>query len=217
MTCPNCQTACGEGDSFCFRCGAPLQVPAARKGTHIVPLLILAALSVFGIALFFLIPMAEPASDTPWFRITDGTLYFDAELYSGSSELTVPETVNGQTVTAIAPSCFEGCDRLTTVILPDTVTAIGSYAFTGCTSLRGIFIPPSVTSIDVCAFRGCTALEAISLPGSLTRIGEHTFDNCDKLAHIFFDGTHNQWTTLYSAHINLYTQVYCTDGKFLQR
>lgn len=217
MTCPKCQTICNDTDSFCYRCGASLTAPSVKKGTHIIPLLILTVMSVLGIVLFILFPMPSAESDTPWFSVTDGTLYFDPELYTGPSELTVPETVNGQTVTAIGRSCFFECSGLTTVILPDTVESIGAYAFEGCTSLRGIYIPESVTTIYACAFRDCSALEAVSLPGSLTTIGSHSFDGCEKLAYILFDGTHSQWEALYTDHINLHTHVYCTDGSYLHR
>jgi hypothetical protein len=217
MTCPNCQTVCGVGDSFCFRCGARLNTQPEKKGSHKVPILILLALSILGTALFFLIPMTPTQSETPWFYMEQGELCFDPSLYSGSSELTVPDQIDGQTVIAIAPHCFEGCTELTTVILPDTVRYIGTYAFAGCTSLRGIYIPESVIAIDARAFQDCTALEAISIPASVTAIGSDTFTGCEKLAHIFYDGMHSQWQALYGDAINLYTHVYCTDGSFLHR
>lgn len=217
MTCPKCQTICNDSDSFCYRCGASLTAPPAKKGTHIIPLLILTVMSVLGIVLFVLFPMPSAVSDTPWFTVIDGELYFDPAQYDGPAELTVPEIVNGRTVTAIGRSCFSECSELTTVILPDTVKTIGAYAFEDCTSLRGIFIPESVTTIYAFAFRDCSALEAISLSGNLTTIGANCFDGCEKLVYVLFDGTHSQWEALYSDHINLHTHVYCTDGRFLHR
>lgn len=218
MNCPNCQSLCLSEDRYCFHCGTCLETPKPKRGTHLIPLLLLFALSVLGIALFFLIPMGgEVPSDTPWFYMEQGELYFDAALYTGGPELTVPEIVDGEPVTAIGPNCFANCQNLTTVILPDTLYYIGTYAFSGCTSLRGILIPESVEVIDARAFQGCTALEAISLQGTISAIGSDTFDGCEGLKHIFFDGPHSQWEALYSQHINLYTHVYCTDGTFLHR
>lgn len=218
MNCPNCQNVCGETDRYCFRCGAALRPTGSpKKGTHLVPLSILTFLSLLGIILFFLIPMTEPVSDTPWFSIENGVLSFDPYLYSGSSELTVPEIVNGQTVTQIGTNCFKDCTTLTTVILPESVRSIGVGAFSGCSSMRGIFIPESVTEIQGSAFARCSRLEAISLPSTLTFLGKGAFNGCDKLNYILYDGLFEDWRNLYNDHINIHTHVYCTDGTYLHK
>lgn len=218
MTCPNCQNICGDTDRFCFRCGTPLTAEKApRKGSHLAPMLILAALSLLGIVLFFLIPMDAAVSAEPWFTVEDGTLYFDESLYTGPGELTVPDTVGGETVRSIGAHCFEDCAGLTTVILPDTVTAIGDAAFAGCVSLRDIHIPEGVTTIGAEAFLSCTALEAVTVPSTVESIGKDAFDGCGKLDFIFYNGIHSHWKKLYSTYIGPNTQVFCTDGSFLQR
>ncbi len=217
MICPNCHNSCGENDQFCFRCGAALAAPQSpKKGSHRAPIAILMALSILGIILFFAIPMAESVSETPWFRVVDGTLYFDSSKYTGGSELTVPEVVDGQTITAIGRQAFENCTELTTVILPDTVLRIEYAAFGGCTSLRGIFIPAGVVAIGDHAFADCVKLEAITIPASVDSIGSGAFDGCEKLSYIFFVGEFSRWQTLYSAHITSKTYVYCADGTYLQ-
>lgn len=45
-----------------------------------------------------------------------------------------------------------------------SVICIGSYAFQGCRRLTNIIIPDSVTSISNGAFSGCNSLESITLP-----------------------------------------------------
>ena len=225
MNCPKCQTVCGENDRFCFRCGTPLQSSRQEKyGTHRVPLLILSALAILGICLFFLIPAVpgptEPLAeepDMPYFSVTGGLLKFDSSLYTGPSELIVPASLQGQTITGIAPGCFENCTELTTVILPDTLETIGARAFAGCTSLRGIAIPEGVKTLGKEAFSGCPALEAISVPASITAIGAGCFSDCGSLLHIFYAGEFSDWRSLYSEKITLKTQVYCTDGSHLNR
>lgn len=218
MICPNCKTLCEDYDRFCYHCGAPLsQTPPEKKGSHKIPVLLLTLLSALGIVLFFLIPMGNVPSDTPWFTVQDGTLFFDESLYTGGSELTVPEKVNGQTVTAISDHCFEGNLYLTTVILPDTIEVIGDYAFSGCTGMRGIFLPEGIAEIGSEAFASCSSLEAITVPSSVVSIGSGAFSGCSKLSHIFYTGTFTRWRSLYSSHINLYTHVYCTDGTYLHR
>lgn len=217
MTCHNCQTVCGENDRFCYRCGARLNESTAKKGTHRIPVLILITLSVIGIALFYMIPMGSSDPETPWFTIDNGTLFFDESLYTGSSELTVPEVVNGQTVLHIGERCFEGSTYLTTVILPDTVQSIGNGAFSNCVALRGIYLPEGLTHIGNEAFLYCTKLEAISIPSTTESIGRAAFEGCDKLFYIFFNAEFHRWEALYSGHISLYTHVYCTDGSHLHR
>lgn len=229
MNCPNCNSLCEEHYNYCTHCGTRLveeaAVPTVKKGSHLVPVLIMLVLSLVGLGIYFATAQTPTASgkpdlpalsDTPWFSIRDGSVSFDPALYEGSSELEIPRQVNGQTVTSLADGCFENCTELTTVILPDTVETIGSYAFYGCTSIRGIALPSSVTSIEEGAFYGCTELEAICIPATVTQIGADAFDLCDNLWYIFYLGNYEQWTGLYGEFINVYTGVYCEDGSFYQ-
>lgn len=193
------------------------EAPAApeKKGSHWVPILILAVLSLLGLLVFFATAgKTGTSSATPWFTVVDGTLYFDESRYTGPEELTVPETVGSQTVTALADSCFSGCGGITTVILPDTVTEIGSAAFSGCTALRGIYLPDGVTEIGIFAFNGCTALEAVRVPGSVEEIGMGALFGCDALRYILFDGNHADWEALGCESGNSIALVYCDDGVF---
>ena len=193
----------------------------AKKGTHWIPIVIMAVLCVFGLALFLALPFdtadAPMVSDseTPWFYNDNGTLYFYEEYYHGPEELTVPDMVDGRPVTALAPYCFAGCD-FTTVILPDTLERIGNNAFDGCTSMRGIFLPEGLTSIGAEAFYCCSELEAICIPSTTKVIETDAFYGCLKLQHIFYNGIHSHWLDLYEDMIGARTQVYCTDGTFGQ-
>lgn len=215
MNCPFCGARCGENDHYCSRCGGMLRtVPAPKKGSHLVPVLILLLLSLLGTAVFFLTRSGAPAeSDTPWFQISDGYLYFDESLYTGSSELTVPAQIDGQTVLALGEGCFENCTGLTTVILPDTLEVIGPYAFAGCTALRGIYIPDSVRVIGSYAFYGCESLEAVTVP-LVRRINPGAFEGCYQLDHVFYAGSYGDWVKLYTGPIGMQTIIYCKDGSF---
>ena len=241
MLCVNCGCTVPEGAGFCPCCGekmpgviaaapAPQPEPAAepsvpgKKGTHWIPLVIMALLCVLGLSLFFALPydsgeaaVENPASETPWFYNDGGTLYFYEALYNGPAELTVPEIVDGQPVTALSQDCFAYCENLTTVILPDTLETIPDGAFEGCTAMRGIFIPEGVTYIGRNAFRNCTALEAICIPESVEKIESGAFDGCLSLRYILYSGIHSRWSDLYGDYICLETQVYCTDGTFIHR
>ncbi len=191
-----------------------------KKKRRFVPYLILSILFVIGLTAFILIPYEAPAlsdPDMPWFSIKDGVLQYDAALYTGSEELTVPKTVAGQTVTSIGGGCFAGDDYITTVKLPETVSSIGQSAFADCTRLRGIFIPESVTEISAAAFRGCAALESVCIPYSVATIGSDAFDGCVKLAHIFYTGPHASWAALYNEPISDTTSIYTANGTVKQK
>lgn len=242
MYCPNCGAISQPGARFCYQCGNPLtaeqstlqvalqpkpvSIPecpaepaAAKKGSHFIPILILAIMSILGLVLFFLIPLGAgsnpvSSSEIPWFIMEEGTLYFDEAYYDGVSDLTVPEKANGETVQQLSDYCFAYCAEITAVTLPDTLTEIGEYAFAGCSSLRGIEIPESVALIGAHAFEDCTALEAIRIPSGVEEIGSAAFRRCSSLNYIFFDGTYAQWTALYDGKVNPNTTVFCSDGEF---
>lgn len=200
--------------------------PPTKVGRRRVPVIIMAVLLILGLLLFFFGPdlpvytdpenAAQTQSETPWFHNEDGTLYFDADLYTGPAELTIPETVDGQPVVFLADECFADSEAITTVVLPATLEEIGDGAFANCTALRGIFIPDGVKRIGSGAFENCTALEAIHIPSSIASIGRDAFWGCSKLAHIMYDGTFADWNNLYSSYISGKTKVYCSDGTFPQ-
>ena len=220
MYCPNCGAYCAKDDRYCYLCGTPLPVQKTRKGSLWFPALLLVLMSAAGLLLFFAtVGNTRPArgqSNTPWFQIKNGTLYFEESYYTGGSELTVPSEIDGQTVRILSEDCFADCTDLTTVYLPDTLTTIGYGAFSGCTSLRGIYIPESVNMIGQDAFYGCTGLESICIHNRIKIIDKNAFDNCDRLDFIIFLGTHEQWCALYDEFINPYTGVFCDDGSFYQ-
>lgn len=203
---------------------APVSPPVKpRQGSHWVPIVIMAVLCVFGLTLFFALPYHNTAaqspvqsSDTPWFYNDGGTLYFFEEFYTGPSEVTIPDTVDGQPVTALGEYCFAYSSRITTVILPDTVVTIGEGAFLECTALRGIYLPEGLIHIGAEAFYYCSALEAICIPSTVKAIETDAFYGCLKLQHIFYNGIHSHWLDLYEDMIGARTRVYCTDGTFGQ-
>ena len=55
--------------------------------------------------------------------------------------ITIPSTHMGKPVTGIGDSAFEGCGKLTSVVIPDSVTSIGFSAFKGCNALTSITLP----------------------------------------------------------------------------
>ena len=97
-----------------------------------------------------------------WLEWLEELDWVEGEKYY-KSNLSIPKSLMGYTVTSIGSSAFEYCDSLTSVTIPDSVTSIGSYAFRDCDSLTSITIPDSVTSIGDCAFEYCYSLTSITV------------------------------------------------------
>lgn len=79
---------------------------------------------------------------------------------------------------------FEGCTKLTEIIIPNTVVGCYDRTFMGCTSLVNVVIPDCVTFLSGSTFMNCTSLETIHLPSNLIGIGRSLFENCTKLKSI---------------------------------
>lgn len=215
MDCKNC--GCPNIILTCPDCGAshelPPGLPAPSKQRQWLPVTLLCVIFAIGLLLFFLIPM-DKADDFDYFEIADGVLYFYEEYYTGEPVLTVPETVDGQTVTALSVGCFENNSTLNTIILPDTLVEIREKAFCGCTKLRGVKIPEGVESIGAGAFRGCVNLESVYIPGSIGFIGPDAFDGCSTMVYLFYSGLYQNLQQLYPQEINPYTWAICLDGEY---
>lgn len=93
--------------------------------------------------------------------------------YNGTkASFTVPDTVNGITVTGIGSGVFEG-KNVSEVVLPSGVISIGQNAFKDCTVLKTVFAK-GVISIADNAFYNCIWLKNIYL-GPVTSIGKYAF------------------------------------------
>ena len=99
--------------------------------------------------------------------------------------IVIPETITYNdttyTVESIGPYAFNGCSRLTGIVIPNSVTSIGKLAFKGCTNLTCINIPSSVTYIGNRGFEDCTGLVDITIPNSVTDMGSSAFSGCSGL------------------------------------
>ena len=108
--------------------------------------------------------------------------------YFGSITLPATVTYNGveYSVTSIGEYAFSGCDRLTSITIPEGVTSIEDGAFCGCGSLAAITLPEGVKSIGELAFSACDRLTSITLPEGVTSIGNSAFYECIGLTFIIF-------------------------------
>lgn len=104
------------------------------------------------------------------------------EAFQGCTKLTT--IVIPENITSIGNSAFENCNNLTgSLTLPKSLTTIGTHAFDRCGSLTGsLVIPDNVTSLGMYAFSNCTGFDGtLIISNSLTQIGSYTFNGCSGL------------------------------------
>jgi hypothetical protein len=82
------------------------------------------------------------------------------------------------------------------VINGNTLTTIGITAFNGLSSLTSINLPSSLTTIGTSAFNNCSSLVTINLPSSLTSIGNNIFQGCTSLTTVTVDAENTNFKTI---------------------
>ena len=113
--------------------------------------------------------------------------------YSGSkTELTLPDTLDGQPVISVGAGCFRGSE-LTEVTIPHGIREIGEEAFADSTDLKKVYLGGSVNVIGARAFAN-TGLIKMDIPGCVRSIGAEAFLNCDKLYNIVIEEGVEEWS-----------------------
>ncbi len=98
------------------------------------------------------------ASHLTW-RVEDGKAIITGSK-SVSGDLVIPATVGDNIpVVEIDDGAFYGCDKLTSVTIPEGVTTIGESAFENCTGLKKVTLPKSLVMVDKDAFDGTNVKE----------------------------------------------------------
>ena len=154
-----------------------------------------------------------------FYEIPDSELYnyqvnSDSSLvithYNGSGlNVTVPETINGNTLYSLGSEAFFNNKYITSVTVPGVVTNWGDYVFgncesltsaaisdgckdlgystfTGCTSLESVYLSNDLTSVPDYTFAGCTSLKSVNIPSNAEFIGNGAFNGCTSLESIVF-------------------------------
>ena len=159
-------------------------------------------------------PTASPVEDFEY-KLTGGSILI--RKYVGrDTEVSIPSTIEGKTVTIIGDyaflrcsslseitipvgvtsiyiGAFGGCSSLRKITIPTNVKFIGESAFSGCSSLTTITIPAGVASIEDYVFSWCGSLSEITIPTSVMSIGAHAFDECSSLTDVYYSGSQQQW------------------------
>lgn len=95
--------------------------------------------------------------------------------YGGISDVVIPSEYEGVPVIGIREFAFEGCEELTSVVIPDSVKAIGERAFCGCSNLVSATVSGNISRS---AFASCTSLSEVTFLPTVQTIGENAFENC---------------------------------------
>ncbi len=77
---------------------------------------------------------ATPASSFVYAVNEDGTVRI-TKFNGTETDVVIPSTIGGKSVTSIESGTFYNCTSLTSVTIPDSVTSIGEMAFSECTNL----------------------------------------------------------------------------------
>ena len=123
------------------------------------------------------------------------------ELIAGCFNSVIPDDGS---VTSIGTSAFSGCEKLTSIIIPNCIKQV--YGFNDCTGLTDVSFADGIETIS--GFSGCTSLTEVEIPSSVTSISGFSrcenltsirlsegleslvgFNNCEKLTSISFPKT----------------------------
>jgi hypothetical protein len=117
------------------------------------------------------------------YSINNGTVTITAYAGPGGA-VTIPSTIAGLPVTAIAAQVFFNLTNLTGITLPSNLADLGRYCFAYCTNLAGTVLPTGLMDLQDSVFSGCSSLMAITIPNSVTNIGTDAFGGCINLTNV---------------------------------
>lgn len=87
-------------------------------------------------------------------------------------------------ITEIKDRAFRGCEKLTSIKLPQTLSYLGAGAFSS-SGLESIRIPGSVEKIPVLCFSGCEHLKTVILKDGIREIDSQAFIHCPNLEAVY--------------------------------
>ena len=126
----------------------------------------------------------EGTSAYTYVTLNDGTVEITG--YKGKRRyLTIPDSIDGKTVSSIGKDAFKGNKRLREVTFPTGLVYIQDSAFEEVKNLRKItFTGDRLAEIGKTAFFECTALQAVNIPDSVLKIKPECFAECSSLASV---------------------------------
>jgi len=108
--------------------------------------------------------------------------------------VTIPDTIGGYPVTAIARFALAECDELTAITIPNGISELPNWLFAGCDKLAVVTLPAGVTQIGMGAFAGCFSLETVLYDGGVADAATIVIEDLNG------DLTDAAWTYLNCTH-----------------
>ena len=87
-------------------------------------------------------------------------------------------------VASIGEYGFVGCEKITSVIIPNSVLVIDRYAFYSCKGLKSVSMTDSVTEVRKSAFLCCDKLEKINFSKNLINLEDSAFSYCFAIKNV---------------------------------
>lgn len=135
--------------------------------------------------------------DTETAPIQDGYKYYvidgqscGIKSYVGeSSEIMIPDEIDGYRVTVIGQKSFANKDFIKKIVIPKSVQEIEDKAFSDCYSLSAITFgaDSQLQKMGEEVFSDCESLQKIVIPKNVKKIEEDTFFGCKKLSSVTFE------------------------------
>ncbi len=127
----------------------------AKKIEKILSLLLVAAL-INGVFLFNVSDLKVSALTESYYtyEISNNEATITKADKSISGAITLPATLGGYPLTKIGNNAFDGCNKMTKIVIPDSVVCLGDRVFSSCSLLNEIIIPDSIERIGELAFYG---------------------------------------------------------------
>ena len=135
----------------------------------------LIALMLAAVMIVLMLPTPALAATSGIYEYTDngdGTCTI-IEYTGSATSISIPETLDGLTVTIIGESAFDYSYSMVSIIIPNSVTTIGDHAFRGC-RIADINLGSGITKIGEYAFYG-NDISNITFPDRLKEIGNFAF------------------------------------------
>ena len=93
-----------------------------------------------------------------------GTIEIESvEKSKAISAVTIPSRIAGYPVVSLKACLFDGCDKMTSVVIPEGVTSLGAWAFEDCSSLERISLPSTLQKVGKSAFRGAKKIARVDI------------------------------------------------------
>lgn len=93
-----------------------------------------------------------------------------------STEVVIPEEIDGLPVTMLHESAFAENETITSVYIPDSITVIPEDAFYHCEKLKHVRLPQTLTEIGSSALSSPCFTGVLSLPNTLSKVGYSVFN-----------------------------------------